>query len=87
MRNLDDSLKENLKKINNKRVKQSFEIVTKNGNCFKFKTYKLGSTYSFECYRQSGVNGCFEFYNTSTFETKANLFWALESNILYLYEL
>lgn len=87
--NIDDTLKDNLNKLNKKRVKQSFEIVTKNGNCFRLSLlFNCRNNYGYIIERQNNITGAFEWHNSSGyFDTVKRLYQVIESNIFYLYEL
>lgn len=85
--NIDDTLKDNLNKIQ-KKVSQEFEIVSKHGNCYKIKSYKWSKNYAYEIYRQNNITGKFEYLRgCSYFSTKENLWKGLESNVFYYYDL
>lgn len=86
--NLDETLIENLKKINKKKIKQEIEIISKNGNCYKLNTYKTSGNYFIDVKRQSGYDGKYYHAQGSNYiAQRKELYRNLENWIFYYYDM
>ena len=82
----DETLLENLTMVQDK-VNQSFEVVSKNGNCFKIKTYKLSGNYCYDIERQNNISLKFDYVTgCSYFSSKFDLIQAVLANVRYYYD-